>query len=63
VPLRDVIGFIAVINETIRPYLAAKGHSTDEIEGMHRAWCKSMQLQILLWAGPFANTQEAPNEW
>src|SRR5271157_3325510 len=26
VPLRDVLAFIAVINETIKPYLAAKGH-------------------------------------
>ena len=41
VPLRDILGFIAVINETIRPYLAAKGHSAEEVEKMHRAWCKS----------------------
>ena len=27
VPLRDVIAFTAVMNETIRPYLAAKGNS------------------------------------
>jgi len=27
VPLRDVIAFIAVMNETIKPYLAAKGNS------------------------------------
>jgi len=27
VPLRDLIAFIAVMNETIKPYLAAKGNS------------------------------------
>lgn len=63
VPLRDIIGFIAVINETIRPYLAAKGHSLEEIDKMHRAWCKSLQLQLALWARPYAVSNQAPNEW
>jgi hypothetical protein len=63
VPLRDILGFIAVINETIRPYLAAKGHSPEEVEKMHRAWCKSMQLQSALWARPYADANRAPNEW
>jgi hypothetical protein len=63
VPLRDIIGFIAVINETIKPHLAAKGHSADEINKMHQAWCKSMQLQIALWTGTYADTKQAPNEW
>jgi hypothetical protein len=30
---------------------------------MHQAWCKSMQLQIALWAGPYTDTKQAPNEW
>jgi hypothetical protein len=63
VPLRDIIGFIAVINETMKPYLAANGHSADEVNKMHQAWCKSMQLQIALWAGPYADANQAPNEW
>jgi hypothetical protein len=54
VPLPDVIAFVAVMNETIKPYLAAKGHSNDEVEKMHRAWCKSMQLQLALWVSPYA---------
>ena len=53
VPLRDIIAFIAVMNETIKPYLAAKGHSAEDVEGMHRAWCKSIQLQLALWAKPY----------
>ena len=63
VPLRDIIGFIAVMNETIRPYLRANGHSAEEIDRMHLAWCKSMQLQIALWANPYADVKQAPNEW
>jgi hypothetical protein len=63
VPLRDIIAFIAVINETIKPYLAAKGHSAEEVDRMHRAWCKSLQLQAALWARPYSNAELAPNEW
>lgn len=63
VPLRDIIGFVAVMNETIKPYLASQGHSIDEVNKMHSAWCKSVQLQIALWAGPYADSSQAPNEW
>jgi hypothetical protein len=61
VPLRDVIAFTAVMNDTIRPYLAAKGNSPEEVDRMHRAWCKSIQLQLALWADPYADTR--PSEW
>ncbi len=63
VPLRDIIAFIAVMNETIKPYLAAKGNPDEEVEKMHRAWCKSIQLQLALWAGPYTDADQAPNEW
>jgi hypothetical protein len=62
VPLRDVIAFIAVMNETIRPYLAAKGHSAEEVDKMHRAWCKSIQMQLALWIGPYTDLPQK-NEW
>lgn len=61
VPLRDIIAFTTIMNETIKPYLAAKGNSPMEVERMHRAWCKSIQLQIALWTDVYA--REAPNEW
>ncbi len=63
VPLRDILAFIAVINETIKPFLAAKGHSPEDVEKMHQAWCKSMQLQMALWAKPYADPDRALNEW
>ena len=57
VPLRDIISFIAVMNETIKPYLAAKGHTAEDVEKMHRAWTKSLQLQVALWAQPYSDTE------
>ena len=59
-PLRDVIAFNAVMNETIKPYLAAKGNSAEEVDKMHRAWCKSMQLQLALWVGPYTDARQTP---
>src|SRR5580658_6484562 len=43
VPFHDIVAFVAVMNETIKPYLASRGNTADEVEGMHRAWCKSLQ--------------------
>lgn len=63
VPFRDILAFIAVMNETVKPYLAAKGHSAEDVERMHRAWCKSIQLQMALWAAPYSDSREAPNQW
>lgn len=63
VPLRDVIAFVAVMNETIKPYLAAKGNSAEAVDKMHRAWCKAMQLQLALWAKPYTDAGQAANEW
>ena len=58
VPLRDIIAFVAVMNQTIRPYLAAKGNPAEEVEGMHRAWCKSLQLQLALSTRVYAGRDE-----
>lgn len=60
VPLRDIIAFIPVMNETIRPYLAAKGHSEDDVRKMHLAWQKSLQFQIALWTQLYL--KQAPHE-
>jgi Protoglobin len=55
VPLRDIIAFIAVMNETIKPYPSAREHTPGDVEKMHRAWTKSLQLQVALWARPYPN--------
>jgi hypothetical protein len=62
VPLRDIIAFISVMNETVKAYLAAKGHSAQDVEKMDRAWCKSM-LQIALWAEPYSEPRQGLNQW
>jgi hypothetical protein len=61
VPLRDAIAFVPVMNETIKPYLTARGHSDVEVEKMHQAWCKALQLQMALWTGTYM--KQVPNEW
>jgi len=58
VPLRGIIAFVAVMNQTIRPYLMAKGNLEEEVEGMHRAWCKSLQLQLALWTRVYSGRDE-----
>jgi hypothetical protein len=63
IPLRDIIAFTAVMNETVKPFLASKGHSSDDVEKMHAAWRKSLQLQIALWARPYSSSTLAPDEW
>lgn len=63
VPLRDIIAFIAVMNETIKPYLETAGHSLVDVQGMHRAWCKSMQIQMALWTRLYTDVSCARIEW
>jgi hypothetical protein len=63
VPLRDILAFIVVINETIKPYLAARGHSAEDVDKMHLAWRKSLQLQTALWTKLYMDTAHAPSEW
>ncbi len=57
VPLRDIIAFIAVMNQTVKPFLSAKGHTAAEVEKMHLAWSKSLQMQVAIWAQPYAGKE------
>ena len=63
VPFHDIAAFVAVMNDTIRPYLAAKGNTAEEVEGMHRAWCRSLQIQIALWSKAYFDVAKTSNEW
>jgi hypothetical protein len=62
VPLSDIVAFVAVMNETIKPYLASKGHAPEDVERMHLAWCKSMQLQMALWVQPYMDASSTSSE-
>jgi len=53
IPLRYVIAFIYPVTATLRPYLAKKGHSADQVEAMYQAWFKSVTMQIALWSQPY----------
>ncbi len=63
VPLRDVMAFVAVMNQTIKPYLAADGQSADQVELMHRAWCKSLHIQLAIWARAYDELARPGDEW
>ena len=63
VPFHDIAAFVAVMNDTIKPYLAAGGNTADEVEGMHRAWCRSLQMQIALWSKAYFDAARTSNEW
>jgi hypothetical protein len=63
VPYGDIVAFVAVMNETMKDYLAAKGHGSDEVIRMHRAWCKSLHLQMALWAKAYMDTGEASRDF
>jgi len=63
VPFRDVVAFTAVLNETIKPYLANNGHNKDDVDAMHLAWTKSIHMQIALWTKPYMDLAQTKNEW
>jgi hypothetical protein len=63
VPLRDIVAFVPVMNETIKPYLESKGNTEDEMAGMHLAWCKSVQMKIGLWSRLYLDVAKTSNEW
>lgn len=55
---RYMVGFIFPISVTIRPFLAAKGHSEAEVEKMAAAWFKAITLTVILWCYPYINKGE-----
>jgi hypothetical protein len=50
---RYIVAFIYRITSTMKPFLAKKGNSPDEVEKMHQAWFKSVVLQVALWSYPY----------
>ena len=51
--LRYMVAFIYPITATIKPFLAKKGHSAEDVDKMHQAWFKSVVLQVTLWSYPY----------
>jgi Protoglobin len=48
-----MVAFIYPITATIKPFLAKKGHSADDVEKMYQAWFKSVVMQVALWSQPY----------
>jgi len=51
--LRYVLALLYPVTATLKPFLAKKGHSAEEVEKMHQAWVKSVLLQLILWSYPY----------
>jgi len=55
---RYLVAFIYPITATIKPFLAQKGHSSEEVEKMHQAWFKSVVMQVALWSAPYVSPED-----
>ncbi|MGQ0696466.1 MAG: protoglobin domain-containing protein [Nitrospiraceae bacterium] len=53
VPFRDLFALIFPVTFTLKPFLAKKGHSAEDVEKMYAAWVKSCLLQVTLWSQPY----------
>jgi hypothetical protein len=53
VPFRYLFALLFPVTFTLKPFLAKKGHSAEDVEKMHAAWVKSCILQVTLWSHPY----------
>jgi len=50
---RYMMAFIYPITVTIKPFLAKKGHSSQDVEKMYNAWFKAVVLSDIMWTKPY----------
>ena len=53
VPFRYIVPLVSPLAATLKPFLASKSHTPDQVEKMDQAWLKSMLLQVTLWSQPY----------
>jgi hypothetical protein len=53
IPFRDLFLLVYPVTFTLRPFLAKKGNSVEDVERMYAAWVKSCLLQMTLWSHPY----------
>jgi hypothetical protein len=46
------------VTTTLKPFLAKKGASAEEVEKMYNAWVKSVLMQAILWGQPYMKKGE-----
>jgi hypothetical protein len=54
IPMSQILALAIPISVTMKPFLAKMGTAPDDVEAMHAAWTKSVLLQAILWARPYA---------
>jgi len=50
---RYIVPLVYPVVATLRPFLAAKGHTPEQVQKMWEAWLKSVLLQVALWSYPY----------
>jgi hypothetical protein len=55
---RYMTAFIYPITATMKSFLAKKGHSQTDVDGMHNAWFKAVTLTVILWTYPYIKPGE-----
>ncbi len=55
---RYIIAFIYPLTVTIRDFLAKKGHSEKDVDGMYNAWFKAITLTAVLWTYPYFKEEQ-----
>jgi hypothetical protein len=58
VNVRYILALTVPITTTLKPFLASKGASAQDVEKMHAAWVKSVLMQAILWSQPFVKEGE-----
>ncbi len=53
IPFRYLVALFYPITYTLKPFLAKKGHSAEDVDKMHQAWMKSVLLQLIIWSYPY----------
>ncbi len=46
------------VTTTLKPFLAKKGASAEDVENMYNAWVKSVLMQAILWGQPYMKKGE-----
>lgn len=55
---RYLLALTIPITTTLKPFLAKKGASDEEVERMHSVWLKSVLMQAILWSHPYVKEGE-----
>jgi hypothetical protein len=53
VPLRYLAAFVPFVTVTARKFFADAGVHSDELQQLHDAWTKAVQLHFTLWTRPY----------